>query len=288
MKKDTSNKIKLGIFISIGGLIFIIGIYFIGEGQQLFRSTFRISGLFKDVGGLQAGNNVRLSGVIVGVVDNIQIVSDSSTRVEMLIDEKTRKFIKKDATATIGSEGLMGNKMLFITPGTGGKGEIENNDSVKTVPPMDMDDLIVTLKKNLDNTSNITGDLAKITNNIQSGKGTIGRLLMDQSMRENVDSTLANLKEGSAGFKILMDKANDIDEILASLKTTIDNTSSITGNLSKIAASIDSGKGPIGMLLMDSTMRQNMDSTMVNLKKTSDGMRILIEKARDSWLLWGF
>ncbi len=136
MKKNTSNKIKLGIFISVGMLLFIVGIYFIGQGQQLFRSTFRISGVFKDVAGLQAGNNVRLSGVNVGVVDNIQIESDSTIRVEILIDENTRKFIKKDALVTIGSEGLMGNKILIITPGTGGKKEIQNNDSVKTTMPL--------------------------------------------------------------------------------------------------------------------------------------------------------
>nr|MBP6672754.1 MCE family protein [Bacteroidota bacterium] len=69
MKKETSNKIKLGLFITVGMLIFIVGIYFIGEGQQLFRNTFRVSGVFRDVAGLQAGNNVRLSGVNVGTVD---------------------------------------------------------------------------------------------------------------------------------------------------------------------------------------------------------------------------
>jgi phospholipid/cholesterol/gamma-HCH transport system substrate-binding protein len=288
MKKGTSNKIKLGIFISIGLLVFIVGIYFIGEGQQLFRSTFRISGSFKDVAGLQAGNNVRLSGVTVGVVDNIQIESDSSIRVEMLIDEKTRMFIKKDAKATIGSEGLMGNKMMIITPGTGGKKEIENKDTVQTDMPMNLDEVFLSLKTTIDNTSNITNDLSKITHNIQSGKGTIGKLLMDQSMRQNFDSTVENLKEGSASFKILMDKANDIDKILTSLKTTIDNTSSITSNLSKITDSIHSGKGTIGMLLMDSTMRQNIDSTAVNLKESSAGLKTLLEKAKDSWLLWNF
>ncbi len=288
MKKDTSNKIKLGIFISIGMLVFIVGIYFIGEGQQLFRSTFRISGVFKDVAGLQVGNNVRLSGVNIGVVDNIQIESDSSTRVEMLIDEDARMFIKKDAIAAIGSEGLMGNKMLIITPGTGGKKEIENNDSVATSIPMNMDDLFVSLKTTIDNTSSITSDLSKITSNIQSGKGTIGRLLMDQSMRQNVDSTFTNLKEGSAGFKTLMDKANQIDGILASLKTTIDNTSSITSNLTKITDSIHAGKGTIGMLLMDSTMRHNMDSTVVNVKNSSAELKLLLEKAKESWLLWSF
>ena len=105
------------MFVTMGMAVFIAGIYFIGEGQQLFRSTFRISGVFKDVAGLQPGNNVRFSGINVGVVDNISIISDSSVRVEILIDDDTRKFIKKDAVASIGSEGLMGNKILIITPG---------------------------------------------------------------------------------------------------------------------------------------------------------------------------
>jgi phospholipid/cholesterol/gamma-HCH transport system substrate-binding protein len=288
MKKDTSNKIKLGIFISIGMMVFIVGIYFIGEGKQLFRSTFRISGVFKDVAGLQPGNNVRLSGINVGTVDNIMIVSDTSVRVEILIDESTRKFIKKDAIAGIGSEGLMGNKTIIMYPGTGGKREIENNDIIQTVPPLGVDDFMISLSKTIDNTTNITNDLSKITENIHSGKGTIGRLLMDQSMSQNVDSTFTNLKDGSARFKILMDKANDIDEILTSLKTTIDNTSSITSNVSKITDSIHSGKGTLGMLLMDSTMRQNIDSTVVNLRNSSAELKTLLEKAKDSWILWGF
>ena len=288
MKKDTSNKIKLGVFISIGMMVFIVGIYFIGAGRQLFRSTFRISGVFKDVAGLQPGNNVRLSGINVGTVDMISIVSDTSVRVEILIDESTRKFIKKDAIAGIGSEGLMGNKTIIMYPGTGGKREIENNDIIQTVPPLGVDDFMVSLKKTIDNTTNITSDLSKVTENIRSGKGTIGRLLMDQSMDQNFDSTVANLKEGSAGFKILMDKANDIDQILTSLKTTIDNTSSITNNVSKITDSIHSGKGTLGMLLMDSTMRQNIDSTVVNLKNSSAELKTLMEKAKDSWMLWGF
>ena len=207
MKIDTTKKIRLGIFISLGIAIFILGIYFIGEKQQLFRSTFRVSGVFKDVAGLQAGNNVRFSGINVGTVENISIVSDTSVKVEILIDESTRKFINKDAVASIGSEGLMGNKILIITPGTGEKMEIENNDTIETVQPINMDDILISLKTTIDNTSNITNDLSKITSNLQSGKGTIGRLLMDQSWRQNFDSTFINLKEGSAGFKILMDKS---------------------------------------------------------------------------------
>jgi phospholipid/cholesterol/gamma-HCH transport system substrate-binding protein len=207
MKKDISNNIKLGIFISLGMAVFIIGIYFIGEKQQLFRSTFRVSGVFKDVAGLQEGSNVRFSGINVGTIANISIVSDTSIRVEILIDESTRKFIKKDAVASIGSEGLMGNKILVINPGTGGKMEIENNDTVETIQPINMDDVLTSLKITIDNTSNLASDLSKITSTIRSGKGTLGRLLMDQTLAQNIDSSIVNLKQGSEGLKTLMDSA---------------------------------------------------------------------------------
>ncbi len=207
MKKNTSNKIRLGIFVSLGIAVFIVGIYFIGQRQQLFRSTFRVSGTFKDVAGLQAGNNVRFSGINVGTVENINIVSDSSVRVQILIDENTRKFIKKDAIASIGSEGLMGNKLLIITPGTSGQTVIEDNDTIRTVQPVNMEEILISLKTTIENTSNITKDLSTITNKIQSGKGTIGRLIMDKSLAQDFDSTFSNLKESSAGFRMLMSKA---------------------------------------------------------------------------------
>jgi phospholipid/cholesterol/gamma-HCH transport system substrate-binding protein len=207
MKKDISSKIRLGIFISIGAAIFILGIYFIGERQQLFRNTFRISGVFNNVDGLQAGSSIRLSGINVGTIEEVNIISDNTVRVVMLIDEKTRKFIKKDAFASIGSDGLMGNKILIINPGAGGKMVIENNDTIKTAQPINMDDIMISLKTTIDNTSNITGNLSKITNSIQSGNGVIGRMMMDPSLAQNFDSTFVNLKDGSAGLKALMDKA---------------------------------------------------------------------------------
>ena len=207
MKKDAGNTIRLGVFISLGVAILILGIYFIGERQQIFRRTFRVSGVFKDVAGLQEGNNVRFSGINVGTVDNIRIVSDSSVRVEILIGEGTRRFIKKDAVASIGSEGLMGNKILIINPGTGGQKDIEDNDSVGTVQPINLDDLFTSLKTTIDNTNDITNDLARITGNIQAGKGTIGKLLMNQSDAQKFDSILVNLKEGSSDFRKLTEKA---------------------------------------------------------------------------------
>jgi phospholipid/cholesterol/gamma-HCH transport system substrate-binding protein len=288
MYKHTTNKIKLGVFVSLGIAAFIFGIYFIGERQQLFRSTFRLIGVFRDVGGLQAGNNVRLSGITVGTVENINVVSDSSVRVEILVDEGTRKFIKKDASASIGSEGLMGNKILIITPGTGGKGIIENNDTVQTSVPISLDDILASVKTTIDYTTGITKDLSKVTTGIQSGKGTIGRLLMDQSLAQNIDSTLTNLKQGSAdlkeglsGLRILVDDAHS---------SFVQNFDSTFVNLKEGSVQLKQGLSGLNGLIGDTraSFAKNFDSTFVSLRETSAGFKILTEKARHSWLLWGF
>jgi phospholipid/cholesterol/gamma-HCH transport system substrate-binding protein len=288
MKKKINHKVRLGIFISLGIAVFIFAIYFIGEQQQLFRSTFRLSGVFKNVAGLQAGNNVRLSGINVGTIDNITIISDTSVRVILFVDENTRRFIRKDAVASIGSEGLMGNKVLIINPGTGGKKIIENDDVIATSQPTDMDEIMKSLKTTIDNTANITGNLAKISTSIESGKGTIGGLMMDKAWRQDIESTIINLKEGSDGFKVVMDKAGELDSILIAIKSTIRYTSNITADLATITNSLQSGEGTIGRLLMNTTAAENFDSTMFYMKESSAALKLLLEKAQGSWLLGGF
>lgn len=288
MNKGTTAKVRLGIFISLGMMLLILGIYFIGERQQFFRSTFRLNAVFKNVSGLMVGNNVRLSGVNVGTVDDITIISDTSVSVGINIDENVREFVKKDAIASIGSEGLMGNKALVISPGTGGEKRIENGDIIAASQPLDIDAILVTLKTTIDHTASITGDLASMTKNIESGNGTIGRLIMDKTWRENFEVTITNLRKGSTEFKILMEKASDIDDLLLSIKETIKNTSNITGDLAKITGNIESGKGTIGRLLMNPSTAENIDSTFVNLKEGAAGLKLLMDKAKSSWLLWGF
>jgi phospholipid/cholesterol/gamma-HCH transport system substrate-binding protein len=288
MKKKINHKVRLGIFISLGIAVFIFAIYFIGEQQQLFRSTFRLSGVFKNVAGLQAGNNVRLSGINVGTIDNITIISDTSVRVILFVDENTRRFIRKDAVASIGSEGLMGNKVLIINPGTGGKKIIENDDVIATSQPTDIDDIMKSLKTTIDNTANITGNLAKISTSVESGKGTIGGLMMDKVWRQDIESTIINLKQGSDGFKVVMDKAGELDSILIAIKSTIRYTSNITSDLATITNSLQSGEGTIGRLLMNTSAAENFDSTMFYMKESSTALKLLLEKAQGSWLLGGF
>lgn len=209
MKKQTGNKVRLGIFVSASIFLLIVGIYFIGKRQQLFSSTFLVSGVFSDISGLQVGNNVRFSGINVGVIENIQQITDSTVQVDMIIEESSRKFIKKNAKAIIGSDGLMGNKLILIIPGAPGKLPLENNDRIQTSQPITMDDILAKIKVSSDNSAIITENLAAIMINIREGKGTIGKLFSDTTFANTVDEAMVNIKQGAGGFKQNMNAASD-------------------------------------------------------------------------------
>jgi len=208
MKKTTGNKVKLGIFVSASAVLLIAGIYFIGQRQQLFNNTFTVSGVFKDINGLEVGNNVRFAGINVGVVENIEQVTDSTVKVNMIIRDETRKFMKKNARAVIGSDGLMGNQIVTIIPGPGGAQPVVDNDVIATAKTVSMDEILVKIKVTADNAALITQDLAVVMGSIREGKGTIGRLLMDSAMAEDVNAAMVNIKQGAGGFKQNMNAAS--------------------------------------------------------------------------------
>ncbi len=207
MKTETSNSVKLGVFVIAGVILLIVAIYFIGQKQHMFSSVFRISGVFKNVNGLQVGNNIRFSGINVGTVENITIVSDTAVRVDMVIDEDVQKFIKNDATAIIGSEGLMGNKTINIAPGSMDESYIKDQGAIKTMQPVDFDEILGQLNATTQNAALITDDLSAIMNSIRSGKGTVGKLFMDTTLAKDLNQTIKNLRGGTKGFEENMDAA---------------------------------------------------------------------------------
>lgn len=278
MKKDIGRKIKLGLFVTLGIFIFIVAVYYIGSNKNLFSSTFRISGIFHNVSGLRTGNNVRFSGINVGTVTRIEIISDSSVRVDMIIDDDVRKFIKKDAIAIIGSEGLMGDKIVSITPGTLKMKTIEENDFIETEKPLDIDDIMINLKNTTDYTTKITKDISQMISNTNYGKGVLGRLLGDTLLANNLAQTVMYLEQSS----------RDLNNSINALNPVISNTGVITSNLAKISASINTSKGAIRTLLMDTAFAENLKETMVNIKQGTKGFDQSMEALKNSFLLKGY
>lgn len=200
MKVEAGNRIKLGIFVSVALALFIIVIYFIGDGKHMFTKTFHVSGTFKDLGGLQVGNNVCFTGISVGTVSKVEIVTDSTVRVDMVIEKHVQKFMKQDAAATIGSEGLMGNKVINILAGSPNLPMIKDGGSVRSITPVSIDDIMASLSVSAKNAEHITGDIAVLTGSIKDGHGTIGKLFMDTTLAISLDKTIVNVQHAAGGF----------------------------------------------------------------------------------------
>ncbi|MGI4022673.1 MAG: MlaD family protein [Janthinobacterium lividum] len=214
MKTNSGQKLKLGIFTFIGVLILVMAIFFIGKSKSLFNTTFNVFGIFKNVNGLQVGNNVRFAGINIGVIQGIRIVSDTAVRVDLTLNKDVQKFLRKDVRAAIGSDGLMGDKLIVINPGTEGTGPLNNGDKVNTTNPIDVDKIIGRVTKVADNAEVLMTNLSQIVYKINHGKGSIGKLLSSDKLANELEgtvvqarSTLKTVKTGTQGFSDNMEAA---------------------------------------------------------------------------------
>lgn len=195
MKTTSSQKIKIGLFVAAGLAAVFLGIFLIGSQKSLFNSTFGIYGVFKNVNGLMVGNNVRFAGINVGVVESINIVSDSTVRVDLTLNENVRKFVKKDAKMSIGSDGLMGDKLVVISPGGSSSNQIvENGEKLTAVNPLDVDKIINKLTKVADNAEALTSNLTDIVRDVNQGKGSLGKLLRNDQIAHDLATTVSSAK----------------------------------------------------------------------------------------------
>jgi phospholipid/cholesterol/gamma-HCH transport system substrate-binding protein len=287
MKTHSQNfKVRLGLFI-IGGLaIFVLAIFIIGKQKNLFNPVFNLTTTFYNVSGLQVGNNVRFSGINVGTVNGIKIINDSTVRVEMIIRKEIKQFIKSDSEVAIGSEGLIGDRLLIITQGSLNSAEVSEDQELVSAEPVEMDDIIVSLKVTAENVEVVTAELAEIMLTINQGKGTLGKLIQDSTIAKNIDEAIANLKKSSEGIDetIEVTKVN-VFAFMESLKTTAGKTEIASQQLGEIMTQINSGEGTIGKLIQDTTMAYNLNETLINLSTGSKGLDETIEGLKHTFLL---
>jgi phospholipid/cholesterol/gamma-HCH transport system substrate-binding protein len=202
-------KVRLGLFVAGGLAIFVLAIFIIGKQKNLFNPVFKISSTFYNISGLQVGNNIRFSGINVGTVDNISIINDSTVRVEMLIRKEVNQFIRSDCKAAIGSEGLIGDKLVIITQGSPDSPLAKDGQHIESDEPVEMDAIMATLEITANNAAIISDQLAQIMIKVNSGNGTLGRLIQDSTIAENLNQTIVNLKQSSKGLDENMNAAKE-------------------------------------------------------------------------------
>lgn len=254
--KEIKQNIKLGIFVLVGLLLFLISIFYISSENNIFNPTFSVLAVFKNVEGLKRGDNVWLSGVKVGTVRGVHIVSEGSVIVELSLQEDQSRFIKTDATAFVGTDGLVGNKIVVIRPGNAAV-PISDADTINSISPADTQDILNLAREVGQNTRAITEDLREVIENINKGKGVVGELLSEGEL------------------------AADLREAISSLRTAGTNAAHVTSNLNGLVYDLQHGDGLLPTLISDTSYQQTFTQAIANIKNVSESAAAMADNLED-------
>lgn len=310
---NTAQNFRLGLFVFAGVFIFILAVYLLGNSQNMFGNSVKISSVFKNVSGLQMGNNVRFAGVNVGTVRGITILSDTAICVDMFINEKTAALIKKNALATISSDGLVGSMIVNIIPNDNPVGPtIETGDTIASISKIATADMLTTLNTTNENAALLTQDLLRITNTINQGEGLLGALIKDQTMAENVRKSISNLQETTQTAKTTMANLNSIvnqinfDDNVAGLllkdtvstrklatvfeniETSSKEIEALTKNLNAFSETLKNNEGLLNYALHDTTVVRSLDATLKNVEEASEQLNENMEALKHNFFFRGY
>lgn len=308
---DSSNKraVLTGLFVFIGVIFLVTGILMVGNINETFKSKMQVVSLFDDVSGLQKGNNVWFSGVKIGLVSSLHFYGKSQVEVRMKIETKAQQYIRKDAKVKIGTDGLIGNKILIIYGGTALSEEVQEGDTLEVEKTFSSDDMINTLQENNKNLLSITSDLKIISNKMAGGEGTIGKFLNDDSVFENMNAATTSLENASAKANQMLSSlvvfsaglnkdgtlANELvtdTVIFNSVKASVLRLQQLTDTAAVFMTNLKSAgsnpKTPIGVLLNDEEAGARLKGTLKNLESGSKKLDEDLEAAQHNFLLRGF
>lgn len=309
---DNKRSVIVGIFVLIGIIIFVLGIFILGGQQKRFQSTLNVRAIFDDVAGLRKGNNVWFSGVKVGTVRGISFHGLSQVEITMRIEEDVQQFIRKDSKVKISSEGLIGNRILVIEGGSPNAPYVEDGDLLASEASLDTENLMATLQENNENLVSITRDFKELSSKLLQGEGTVGALLTDPEVATNFKETITNLEQVSQNTvrasgalsrfsaklntseglanKLLTDTVvfHQLRSSVNQLQQTTSTAQEITGNLSKASNRLTTTDNGIGVLLNDQQFANQLKSTMENLEAGTEKLDQNMEALQHNFLLRGF
>lgn len=315
MANKPVNYFKLGLFV-IGGLGFLILLlYVIGKNQNLFGNSFLLKARFENVHGLTKGNNVRLAGIDAGTVKEIKVLSDTCIEVTLLIKDGMKGFIRKNATVTIGTDGLMGNKLVNIESARQAASLVEEGDVLAGEPGTDTEQMLKVLSKTNTDVAAIASELKKTVERINHSQG-LWKILEDETLPVNIRQSLARIRSASAymsqsmaTLNIIVDDVNQgkgslgkllkdsaiavqISEAVEKIKGVGVRADTLTVHVTALVAAIgqdiSEGKGTVNAALKNKEWVQRIGSILQNLEADTQSFNEVMGAIKNSFLFRGY
>lgn len=309
--QNINRSLKVGAFVLGGILIFLATLFYLGNEKNLFNKTFTVSAIFKNVEGLKEGDNVWLSGVKIGTVKRVQIISEGKVIVSLSLKDKQNQFVKKNATAFVGSDGLVGNKIVIIRPGTLNE-VIQDNDTINSLSPTDTQELFNIAKEVGVNARAISDDIRLIANRLNKGEGIFGELLREGPVALELRQAVTSLKNAGENINkvseeasVLVHRVNNGDGLISHLLNDTTYTASFDNTLTNLSASSKNAKeitadfqtlvskmkhndNTVGVLLNDTLAAQELRQTMQNINTASVKLDQNMEALQHNFLFRGY
>lgn len=299
----------VGLFVILGLTFLVGGILLVGNLHETFKRKIELVAIFKDVNGLKTGSNIWFSGVKIGTISKIKFDGNNSVAVHLKIETKVEQYVRKNATVKISSDGLIGNKIMLIIGGTEEYPEVEDGDTLLIEKTFSSDDMINILQANNVNLLAITTDFKTISNKMAKGEGSIGKIINDPDLYDQIhatslslqkasamaQNTMASLQKFSSGLNQKGTLAHELTTdttVFNSLKNTIntmqlmaDTANAFIANLNEASSNPNS---PVGVLLHNKESGAQLKETIKNLESSSKKLDQDLEAAQHSFLLRGY
>lgn len=307
MKTKATDNIKLGLFVVAGLVFLIVTLYMIGRNRNLFGSTFTIMASMNTVNGLTRGNNVRFKGIDVGTVKDIGIAGDSAVLVVMIIDEKVKPYIKQNSIASIGTDGLMGSKLINITSQPNPAPSVEEGCVILSREPIETEEMLRTLNTTNNTIERVTRNLDEITTRLNSSKG-IWNLISDTLIAEDLKEAVSGFREAGTHMAALTANAKEIvnrfgsgqglaatlftdttltrrlDNSMTKLQIASEKTAGMMDNLESVMEGLKSADGTAGLLLSDTTLRNALMRSALQVEQGTSRFNKNMEALKSNFL----
>ncbi|MBK8499720.1 MAG: MCE family protein [Flavobacteriales bacterium] len=306
MSAKKGDHIRLGLFVLAGSAVLVVGLYMLGSKRNLFSNTMEVRTTFHNAGGLRPGNNVRYAGINVGTVEGVSIQNDTTVLVTLMIREDETTYILDNAIASLGSDGLMGNKLVNIEPGDGHGEPLTDGVMLPSTIPLDTDAMLRTLDVTNDNLAAITADVRILSERL-TRPGSVIDLFSDTALASQLRASLGELNATATAARSATEQVSalvsdvrggkgvlgtligdpvaqgQVKDMLARLQQFSDSLASAAGEVSRFSSALNDRNGLANVLTQDTTVAGEVRRSIANLETGSETLNENLKALQRNW-----
>lgn len=275
------SQVRVGVLILVGLAILAYAVFRVGDLLNIFTGRYELVALFPTAAGLVEGSAVTVAGLRVGQVEEVELIplhrqyGGNHVSVRISVSQDVREQIRADSRAQLRTQGLLGDRYIDVEPGTPGAPVLRPGDTIPSVPPIQVEDLIATASGILDEAGAVIGSLRRITAAIEQGEGTLGRLVTDDALYTQLAGAAAELEWS---LRAVMDADGTLGRLIRD-PALYEDLRAAVARLDSIGGRVLQGEGTLGRLLNDDSLYRSLLGAVQRADTAVSGLTEILGRA---------